>query len=132
VDKVSVNSSREIAVAYGGRVVDPQWDDDFAATRDYAINQVTGERILYIDAYERARAYDRRFLRHDPRSRFPSAISRTILLDVQRIIAVGQKRTASSPLTIDQFDCAGISAELGLVLQQCWGLFFAFHRDEQD
>jgi glycosyltransferase involved in cell wall biosynthesis len=132
VDKGSCDSSREIAATCDGRVVDYQWDGDFPATRDYAINQVTGERILYIDADEQARASDGRFLRHDPPSRFPSAISRTILLDVQRIIAVGQKRTASSQLTIDQLDCAGTSAELGLVMQQCWGPLLCLPPDERD
>jgi hypothetical protein len=70
--------------------------------------------------------------RHNPRIRFQSAISRTILPDLQRIIAVGQERIGSSQLTIDQLGCAGISAKLGLVLQQCWGLLFALHPDERD
>jgi len=152
VDTGSCDSSRQIGAAYGGHGVDRQWDDNFAATRNYSIDQVTGEWILSIDADERAGAYDRRLLetelgdpsrcactvcfcprtlctpypehrlfRHDPRIRFQSVISRTILPDLQRIIAAGQERIGSSQLTIDQLGCAGISAELGLVLQQCWG-----------
>jgi glycosyltransferase involved in cell wall biosynthesis len=61
-DTGSCDRSREIAAAHGARVVDYAWHDDFAAARNYAIDQAIGDWILYIDADERARAYDRRIL----------------------------------------------------------------------
>jgi tetratricopeptide (TPR) repeat protein len=61
-DTGSRDRSREIASAHGARVFDYQWRDDFAAARNYAIDHTSGDWILYIDADERARAYDRRTL----------------------------------------------------------------------
>jgi glycosyltransferase involved in cell wall biosynthesis len=61
-DTGSCDRSREIAAACGARVFDYTWHDDFAAARNHAIDQATGDWILYIDADERARAYDRRIL----------------------------------------------------------------------
>ena len=61
-DTGSCDRSREIAAANGARVFDYEWHNDFAAARNHAIGQATGDSILYIDADERARAYDRRTL----------------------------------------------------------------------
>ena len=61
-DTGSRDRSREIAAAHGARVLDYEWHDDFAAARNYAIDQASGDWILYIDADERAQTYDRRTL----------------------------------------------------------------------
>ncbi len=62
VDTGSRDRSREVALAHGARVVDYKWHDDFAAARNYAIDQAEGDWILYIDADERARVPDRQGL----------------------------------------------------------------------
>jgi len=61
-DTGSGDRSREIAASHGARVVDYQWHDNFAAARNHAIDHATGDWILYIDADERMRPYDRRVL----------------------------------------------------------------------
>jgi glycosyltransferase involved in cell wall biosynthesis len=58
-DTGSCDRTREIAIARGARIVDYEWHDDFAAARNHAIDQATGDWILYIDADERVRVYDR-------------------------------------------------------------------------
>jgi tetratricopeptide (TPR) repeat protein len=64
-DTGSRDRTREIAFAHGARVLDYEWHDDFAAARNYAIDQASGDWILYIDADERARSYDRRILHRE-------------------------------------------------------------------
>ena len=59
VDTGSRDRSREIAASAGARIAEFAWRDDFAAARNYAIEQATGEWILYIDADERVRSFDR-------------------------------------------------------------------------
>ena len=59
VDTGSRDASRQIAVAYGARVFDLPWQDDFAAARNHALDQATGDWALYIDADERVRGIDR-------------------------------------------------------------------------
>jgi glycosyltransferase involved in cell wall biosynthesis len=59
VDTGSVDRTREIAAAHGVRLFELPWRDDFAAARNYAIDCATGDWILYIDADERTRPYDR-------------------------------------------------------------------------
>jgi glycosyltransferase involved in cell wall biosynthesis len=51
-DTGSCDRSREIAAANGARVFDYEWHNDFAAARNHAIGQATGDWILYIDADE--------------------------------------------------------------------------------
>jgi glycosyltransferase involved in cell wall biosynthesis len=55
VDTGSVDNSREIARAFGARVFDWAWRDDFAAARNEALGHSRGDWILYIDADERLR-----------------------------------------------------------------------------
>jgi glycosyltransferase involved in cell wall biosynthesis len=62
VDTGSSDRSREIAAGHGARVIDYEWQDDFAAARNFAIDHATGEWILYIDADERVRPCDRRIV----------------------------------------------------------------------
>jgi len=56
VDTGSKDRSREIAARHGARVFDFPWINDFAAARNYALEQSRGKWILYIDADERVRA----------------------------------------------------------------------------
>ena len=59
VDTGSRDRSRDIAAAHGARVFEYEWRDDFAAARNAALDHATGDWVLYIDADERVRAYDR-------------------------------------------------------------------------
>lgn len=59
VDTGSRDRSMQIAREHGARVFEYAWHDDFAAARNYAIDQAVGDWILYIDADERVRDYDR-------------------------------------------------------------------------
>ena len=59
VDTGSTDRSKEIAAAQGAHVFEHQWRDDFAEARNYAIDRALGDWILYIDADERVRPYDR-------------------------------------------------------------------------
>ena len=59
VDTGSTDRTRDIAAASGVRPFDFLWTDDFSAARNYALDQATADWILYIDADERLRPYDR-------------------------------------------------------------------------
>src|SRR4051794_13018003 len=59
VDTGSIDRSREIAAAHGARLSSHVWRNDFAAARNQALDLARGDWILYIDADERVRAYDR-------------------------------------------------------------------------
>lgn len=52
VDTGSSDNTVEIAQSYGAKVKYFQWCDDFAAARNYAISQASGEWILMLDADE--------------------------------------------------------------------------------
>ncbi len=52
VDTGSTDRTREVAAAGGARVYDFVWCDDFAAARNYSLEQATGEWILVLDADE--------------------------------------------------------------------------------
>jgi glycosyltransferase involved in cell wall biosynthesis len=70
VDTGSSDRSRDVAVAHRARVFDYAWHDDFAAARNHALDHAIGDWILYIDADERLRPYDRSVLAQelaDPR-----------------------------------------------------------------
>ncbi|MDA8358198.1 MAG: glycosyltransferase [Actinomycetota bacterium] len=53
VDTGSVDESIEIARSFGARVLHHSWRDDFAESRNIALDAALGEWILYIDADER-------------------------------------------------------------------------------
>jgi tetratricopeptide (TPR) repeat protein len=53
VDTGSRDATREIAQGRGARVYARDWDDDFAAPRNLAIERATGDWILVLDADER-------------------------------------------------------------------------------
>lgn len=59
VDTGSTDDSRTIALAHGAKLHEFSWRDDFAAARNYALDQASGDWILYIDADERIRPCDR-------------------------------------------------------------------------
>lgn len=52
VDTGSTDKSRDVAREFGARVVNFEWSDDFAAARNFASAQVTGQWVLWIDAGE--------------------------------------------------------------------------------
>jgi tetratricopeptide (TPR) repeat protein len=53
VDTGSTDATRRVAAAAGAKVVERAWDDDFAAPRNLAASQATGDFILQLDADER-------------------------------------------------------------------------------
>jgi tetratricopeptide (TPR) repeat protein len=53
VDTGSTDRTMELARAAGARVLERPWDDDFAAPRNLAARQATGDWILMLDADER-------------------------------------------------------------------------------
>ena len=59
VDTGSTDRSRDIAAAHGARVHHHTWRDDFSAARNDALDHAVGDWVLYIDADERVRPYDR-------------------------------------------------------------------------
>jgi glycosyltransferase involved in cell wall biosynthesis len=63
-DTGSIDRSREIAAAFGARVLERPWDDDFSAARNHSLESATGDFILYIDADERLDAERRGILHH--------------------------------------------------------------------
>lgn len=59
VDTGSCDATQAIARAHGARLHDFAWCDDFSAARNFALDQASGDWILYIDADERLRPLDR-------------------------------------------------------------------------
>ncbi len=52
VDTGSTDRTRDIASAFGARVFDFPWNDDFAAARNFSLTQAAGDWILVLDADE--------------------------------------------------------------------------------
>lgn len=52
-DTGSVDRTREIAASFGARVIEFPWIDDFAAARNAALEQATGDWIFWMDADDR-------------------------------------------------------------------------------
>jgi tetratricopeptide (TPR) repeat protein len=52
VDTGSTDRSKEIATAFGARVFDYDWKNDFAAARNFSISKAAGEWILVMDGDE--------------------------------------------------------------------------------
>jgi glycosyltransferase involved in cell wall biosynthesis len=65
VDTGSTDGTKEIAAAYGARVFDFPWRDDFSAARNESVSHCLGEWILFIDADERLGPVDRDTVKAD-------------------------------------------------------------------
>ncbi len=65
VDTGSRDRTREIALSHDASVFDYAWHDDFSAARNFALDRAHGDWILYIDADERIRSYDRSALERE-------------------------------------------------------------------
>jgi tetratricopeptide (TPR) repeat protein len=52
VDTGSADRSKEIAITFGARVYDYQWENDFAAARNFSISKASGEWIFILDGDE--------------------------------------------------------------------------------
>ena len=52
VDTGSTDNTRQIAADHGARVFDFEWNDDFAAARNFALAQVRTDWVLWVDADE--------------------------------------------------------------------------------
>jgi glycosyltransferase involved in cell wall biosynthesis len=52
VDTGSTDNTVEIATAFATKVLHKEWKQDFAASRNFALDAVTAEWVLYIDADE--------------------------------------------------------------------------------
>lgn len=50
VDTGSADRTKEIAAGFGARVHDFEWVDDFAAARNFAFDQATGDWLMWLDA----------------------------------------------------------------------------------
>lgn len=55
VDTGSTDRTSAIALEYGARLLNFKWRNDFAAARNFALSQVKGKWVLYIDADELVR-----------------------------------------------------------------------------
>jgi glycosyltransferase involved in cell wall biosynthesis/cytochrome c-type biogenesis protein CcmH/NrfG len=52
VDTGSIDTTRDIAEVFGAKVFDFEWNDDFAAARNYSLEKASGDWILVMDADE--------------------------------------------------------------------------------
>lgn len=52
VDTGSTDNTVKIAEQFGAKIFHYQWDEDFAAARNYSLDKATGDWILYLDADE--------------------------------------------------------------------------------
>src|SRR5205807_9817388 len=51
-DTASQDRTAEIAAGQGAKVIQYQWDEDFAAGRNFTVAQATGDWILWLNADE--------------------------------------------------------------------------------
>lgn len=52
VDTGSSDGTIEIAKKFGGRIIETKWEDDFSKAKNIAIDEATGDYILFMDADE--------------------------------------------------------------------------------
>lgn len=52
VDTGSTDATKDIANVYGAKILDFEWNDDFAAARNHGLNQARGNWVLIMDADE--------------------------------------------------------------------------------
>ncbi|MCD6298234.1 MAG: glycosyltransferase, partial [Deltaproteobacteria bacterium] len=58
VDTGSTDMTRDIATAFGAKVYDFEWKDDFSGARNYSISKASGDWILVMDADEVISPFD--------------------------------------------------------------------------
>jgi tetratricopeptide (TPR) repeat protein len=75
VDTGSRDGSAEVARAWGARVLDHAWDDDFARARNAGLAQVRTSHAMWLDADDRVSAGDLAKVRDAIRSRPDRALS---------------------------------------------------------
>ena len=80
VDTGSSDRTREIIRVFGGKVIETKWKNDFSKAKNFALEQATGDYILFMDADE--------FI--DSRDRFALDLFKK-LLPIERNIAFGLK-----------------------------------------
>lgn len=136
VDTGSTDSTREIAIANGARLIESSWQNNFALARNTALEHATGDWILYVDADERffAAAEDmvelddesvvaatvdfraasnlttyreHRLFRNRADLRFHGIIHETILPDLSRILHSGSARVACTTARIEHLGYEG-------------------------
>lgn len=87
VDTGSSDNSRQVARQLGARLLDYEWCDDFAAARNYALANATGDWMLLLDCGETLTAPDAAALRQSIHER--GDVPRAYLLVIQLPAAAG-------------------------------------------
>ena len=52
VDTGSTNQTKAVAQKFGAQLYDYKWQDDFAAARNFALAQLKGDWVIFLDADE--------------------------------------------------------------------------------
>ncbi|MFF2889991.1 glycosyltransferase family 2 protein [Paenibacillus sp. NPDC057967] len=52
IDTGSTDSTKEIASGFGAKIFEYEWQEDFAAARNYGLEQTTGQWVIVLDADE--------------------------------------------------------------------------------
>ena len=63
VDTGSTDRTKELAAAFGAKVFDFDWDEDFSSARNFSLSKATGDWILVIDADETVSSRDHETIR---------------------------------------------------------------------
>ena len=64
VDTGSTDATRDIAEVFGAKVFDFEWNDDFAAARNFSLDKASSDWILIMDADEVIAAEDQKHMRN--------------------------------------------------------------------
>lgn len=137
VDTGSTDRTVEIANTAGARLLHHIWTDDFAKARNAALDAVSGDWVLYIDADERlglptgsritdylnpaniaafvrfrpktgyTRYRECRIFRNDPRIRFVGHVHETMIPDIQKICQQTHATIVRTPIEIDHLGYDG-------------------------
>jgi hypothetical protein len=137
VDTGSSDRSRAIGEAFGARIIDAPWTGDFSAARNTALDAVSSDWVLYIDADERlglpaggrvrdyidanavagfvrfrpktgfTRYREWRLFRSDPRIRFRGRIHETMVDDILALSALEDAPVTHTAIEIDHLGYDG-------------------------
>ncbi len=77
VDTGSSDRTAELARAMGAKVFHFDWVDDFAAAKNYAIEQASGDWIVFLDADE--------YMEPDGAEKLPDTVKKAIALDFELV-----------------------------------------------